>query len=147
MNKEITQEERAKAREYVADLFEIDSRGCTEELIRGTLRLKLPGLRKQNVVKMGWLFKLCEWYRKTAPYALPNGEVLDYTRAEIDAHFGEPTDWYWFCGMKEDQRGKLPPIYFFRDPDRNPPITPARPPKHSRAKPGPRRRWRTTTGK
>ncbi len=73
---------------------------------------------KGNALDISALLSLTSWYRELAPYALPNGEALDFTRAEIEEYFGEPVDWLWFCGMKEDQRGTLPPIYFFRNYDK-----------------------------
>lgn len=65
---------------------------------------------------MGPLLELAEWYRKIAPYALPNGEDLDFTRKEIEDWFGEPVDWLWFCGLNKNKQS-LAPIYFFRNYD------------------------------
>ena len=96
----------ALRRNIVTMLFEVDRAGLTEKLIKGTLRLRIPELRHGNTVNMGFLFRLCKWYRETAPFALPNGEILDFTRAEIEAYFGEPVDCNEFCGLNKSKGDK-----------------------------------------
>lgn len=62
---------------------------------------------------MSAMLKLCSWFRDIAPRALPNGDLLDFPRADLDAYWGEPTDWDWFCGLGKKPKS-LAPIYFFR---------------------------------
>jgi hypothetical protein len=30
---------------------------------------------------------------------------MGVTRAAVKAYWGEPLDWYWFCGMKKQEEG------------------------------------------
>ncbi len=101
-------------RKRVAALFEIDRAGLLEDFLRDILHIRTSAMYSGNALNMSVLFELCAWYRKIAPYALSNGETLDFTRAEIEAYFGEPVDWNWFCGLDKKQKA-LAPIYFFRN--------------------------------
>ena len=110
---------RKQHRKTVAALFEIDRAGLTEKYLKGLIRIRTPKMYRENVLDISWIFELCAYYREIAPYALPNGETLDFTRAEIEAYFGEPVDWDSFCGLDKPP-GHMALIYFFRNYEDSP---------------------------
>ena len=112
-----TKEEILAHRKSVADLFKIDQAGNTEDFIKYMLKIRTPQMYSGNMLNMGPILQLCEMYRRLAPYALPNGETLDFTRAEIEDYFGEPVNWEEFCGMDKNRK-TLPLIEFFRNYDK-----------------------------
>jgi len=117
MNGDITREEILELRKRIARLFQIDMAGNTENYLKALLKIRTPKMYHENSINMAPLLQLCEMYRSLAPYALPNGETLDFTRAEIETYFGEPMDWNKFCGLDKNIK-TLPPIEFFRNYDK-----------------------------
>jgi len=93
-------------RELLKKLFAVSEAGTLEEYILHSARTQtrfavLEGEVEGNVINAESIFSFCSYIREIAWRALPNGQAMDVTRAQAEARWGGPQDWYRFSGMKK----------------------------------------------
>lgn len=98
-------------RELLKTLFVVSEAGKLDEYIRHAVRMHTRlavrrGEVEGNVIHAAPIFNFCSYVREIAWKALPNGRAMNVTRAQIEAHWGEPQDWYRFSGMKKREEDK-----------------------------------------
>jgi len=97
--------------ELLKTLFVVSEAGTLDEYIRYSARkytrlAVLKGEVAGNVIHAAPIFNFCSYVREIAWRALPNGKAMNVTRSQIEAHWGEPQDWYWISGMKKREEDK-----------------------------------------
>ena len=107
MNEEL----EAIKRELLKKLFTVSEAGKLDEYVLYSARTHtryavLEGDVEGNVLHAESIFSFCSYIREIAWRALPNGQAMGVTRAQAEAHWGEPQDWYRFSGMKKPGEDK-----------------------------------------